>query len=420
MSKRSLPKPRIFISHSAHEPQASNTLDILVESLKPDFDVLCDKERLIAGQEWRDELFTWMHRAHSAVILFSASALQSDWVRTEASVLTWRRTLDKGNTFKVIPVLLDPVTKENLREKKFSPMQLTALQLVQSNDPAQIAQGVSEGLRHLIKDRPPDTPFEKLERKIAHLLTDIKAAELLNAARAMNADVSEWSESSEYPMLLAGEMLRRGLPEANGALHELADFLGADNTSTLVELISPAWVNLHAASGIPQIATSKDAPRVMWVNGGNAAKFVEYTGTSFVRRACCRSPNFCWPIFIIPNVGGEDDAGYFKSVIRKSIKNKVLRDINAPDSELEIVLTNRERDKEPIFIVFAPPAPATEVLDELRNVFKTLTFFVLTGNQPAGGAQRLPPGIEFLQPELRTGEEEKAYLEYITTKGYFP
>ena len=420
MAKRSLPKPRIFISHSAHEPQAGRVLNCLVEHLKPDFDVLYDKERLKAGQEWRDELFVWMHKAHSSVILFSASALESDWVRTEASVLSWRQALDRGGSFRVIPVLLDPVKRSDLESKRFSPMRLTNLQLVRSGDAATIGREVSEGLHHLIKNKPPETPIEQLGRKIAHIMREVDEAELLNAARAMQVDVSEWDESGEYRLLLAGEMLARGLPKANKALLELDAYLSPEDISTLIELIAPTWVKLHAASRIPGIATRADAPRVMWVNGGEQAKFVEYTGTSFVRRACCRSPNSCWPILIIPNAGGEDDIGYFKNVIRRSLKSRVLRDEGAKDSELEIVLQMRERDKEPIFITFAPPAPATEVLDELRNTFKTLTFFVLTGFQPAGAAPSLPAGAEFLEPELGSGEEAEAYFEYINAKSHYP
>jgi hypothetical protein len=418
MPNRSLPKPRIFISHSAREPDAGKVLDTLVETLEPDFDVLCDKERLIGGQDWRDELFTWMHRAHSAVILFSASALESDWVRTEASVLTWRRTLDRGKSFRVIPVLLDPVTKKDLEEKKFSPMRLATLQLVRTNDLAQITQEVSEGLKHLLKDRPPETPLEKLERKVAHVLREIGEAELLDAARAMDADVSQWDESSQYPMLLAAEMLRHGLPVAINALRVLDDFLGPDNTGTLIELIAPTWVDLRAASVIPRTAMRDDAaPRLLWVNGGD--EYPEFTASHFIRRACCRTPNTCWPVLPVPAESGEDDLGYYRHVIRESIKSKVVRVEGAKDSLVQSVLQKRERDKEPVFVVFYPPGPPPDVIAALRTEFPTITFFILTGNRPAGRvAEHLHGNIELLQPELGPDDEAEAYSEYIAATGY--
>jgi hypothetical protein len=412
-----LPKPRIFISHSAHEPAARNALDQLVAGLEPSFKVLFDRGELIAGDEWRDKVFALMQQAHSAIILFSSSALASDWVRTEASVLTWRQTLDRGKSFKVIPVLLDPVKRTDLEDKKFAPLRLTTLQLVRTDDPAQIVREVITGLRHLTVAPPPETPLEKLERKIAFLLREIKEAELLEAARAMDVDVSEWNESSEYPMLLAGEMLRRGLPSASSALRELSDFLGPDNTSTLIELIAPVWVSLHAASHIPRIATREDtAARLISVNGGD--EYPDFTASHFIRRACCRTPSTCWPILPVPNQSGEDEVGYYKRTIRELIKTKVVKVEGAKDSLIQSVLKNRERDQEPIFIVFYPPGPPPEVSAALRTEFPTVTFFVLTGSQSSSGAARLPEGVELLEPKLNPGEEETAFSEYTTAKGY--
>ena len=245
----------------------------------------------------------------------------------------------------------------------------------------------------------------------------VEYGQLLEAARVMGVDLSEWSDSRQYPMLLAGEMLSRGLPVAANALREIADFLGKDNTRTLVELIAPVWVNLHAASVIPQIATRDDAsPRTLWVNGGD--DYPEFTASHFIRRACCRTPNTCWPVLPVPNDSGEDEIGYYKRAIRESIRIKVVKNEEAKDSLVQRVLQNRERDKEPVFVVFYPPGPAPEVISALRTEFPTVTFFILTGNKAAGAAQRLPGGAEFLQPVLGPHEEEDAFSEYTTATGY--
>jgi len=70
-------KSRIFISHSAKELDTSEFLEKLYEKLKEDsaFDVLVDRERLIPGCKWRDEIYTWMGLCHGAVILLTKNLL---------------------------------------------------------------------------------------------------------------------------------------------------------------------------------------------------------------------------------------------------------------------------------------------------------------------------------------------------------
>lgn len=419
MPTNSLPKPRIFISHSAHELEAETVLDALVACLKTKFDVLVDRQRLIAGQEWRDELFHWMHRVHGAVILFSSSALKSDWVRTEASVLSWRRALDRGKSFTLIPVLLSPVTPADLDAKEFSPMRLSSLQLVQSDNATTICNKALAGLQSLLNAPVPDTPLEKLGRKVAYVLRNIEAAELLNAARAMGTDLTDWSDSSEYATLLAREMLERGLPWAMRGIRELDDFLEPDETRKLVELIAPVWVSMRAASTIPQIAAREDYPlRRLWVNGGDIDE-PGFTAKHFVRRACCRTPDTCWPVLHVPPHSGEDDVTHYKAVIHRLLKTHVVKVENAKDSVVKSVLTNRERDQEPIFVAFSPPGPDPQVMTALRAEFPTLTFFIMTGGQSLGAAAGPVGEIQFLEPHLRVGEEEAAFTEYITAIGYY-
>jgi len=414
--KHSRPKPRIFISHSAHESEAKTVLTELIKCLKPDFEVLVDKQRLVAGQDFRDEIFSWINRAHGAVILFSSSALTSDWVRTEASVLAWRRALDKGRAFTLIPVLLSPVKRADLETKEFSPMRFEALQLVRSDDPVKVCTDVRKGLEPLLQSPLPDTPLQKLGRKVATLLRKIDPAELVLAARAMKADLSDWTDEKEYPTLLAREMLEHGLEAAVKGIRELDDFLGRDDTRTLIELVAPVWVRIPAASAIPQIATRPDkALRKLWVNGGDDDP--RFTAEHFVRRACCRPPDTCWPVLLVPPDSGEDEAGHYKRVIKERLRNEVLRIENANDSLVKDVLAKKDRDEEPVFVAFSPPGPDVDVIAALRTEFPTLTFFILTGNQPLGRAHPLVD-VQFLEPKLQAGEEFAAYSEYVNAKSY--
>lgn len=413
MPKSSLPKPKIFISHSAKEPATKKVLDALIKCLKRDFDVLVDKDRLKAGQDFRDEIFSWINRAHGAIILFSSAALTSDWVRAEASFLAARRTLDKS--FTLIPVVLKPVTTNHLERKEFSPMQFPSLQLVSSNNLQVICRKVSQGLAGLRRPTPPATPVEKLIEKIAEILRRVSPNKLLSAAQVMGLNVKTWTDSSKYPELLAEQMLERGLLSSGQGIREFDDSLGAEQTDLLIELIAPAWVSLRAAGTIPLIATNEDLLlRRLWVNGGD--KRPEFTADHFVRRACVRPPETCWPVLLVQPDAGEDEVGRYKRTIQEHLKNKIVGVEDADELEVARVLANRETSREPIFVAFHPPGPAPDTLTALRKEFGTLTFFILTGNQTT--QSNFPPEVEFLEPRLQPGEEADAYAQYLTVRGF--
>jgi|GEM_PF-819972 len=417
MPRNSPPKPKVFISHSAKEQEADKILEGLAKCLKADFDVLLDRKRLKSGDDFREEILGWIHRAHGAVILFSANALTRPWIKNEASLLSSRRALAKGKSFTLIPVLLSPVTRDDIQNADFSPMRLTTLQLVRSDSLKVICKQVRQGLSGLLQPKLPATPFEELLKRIVPLLRGIDKDVLLDAAHVMDVNVTDWTDDSEYPGLLAEQMLARGLSSASKAIRELSDFMEAEKTDRLIELIAPMWVSLQAASSIPQIATHDNQMlRRLWVNGGD--EYPDFTAGHFVRRACSRAPDTAWPVLFVSTDAGEDEAGHHKRVIQESLKNRLLRKENATDSEVKLLLAEREKNQEPIFVAFYPPGPPPDVLGALRTEFPTLTFFILTGNEAANELTHLPAEVEFLEPRLQAGEEANAYAQYITVRSY--
>jgi len=415
--KPTFPKPKIFISHSAKESKAQTVLKALINCLKPDFEVLVDKERLKGGDDFREEILGWINRAHGAVILFSANALTRPWIKYESGLLSSRRTLAKGKSFTLIPVLLSPVTRDDLDSADFSPMQLAALHFVRSDNLKQICKQVRAGFSGLLQPKLPPTPFEELLIRIVPLLKTVDENVLLTAAIAMGVDVSDWTDAATYPELLATQMLMHGLTTAGKAIRELQDFVSPQTEERLIELIAPTWVNLQAASAIPRIATnSNQTLRRLWLNGGD--DYPDFTAGHFVRRACSRAPDSCWPVLFVPSEAAEDELGYYRLVIRESLKTRLLRKENATDAEVRLLLGEREKNLEPIFVAFYPPGPSSEALTALRTEFPTLTFFILTGNEAANELANFPADVEFLEPKLAAGEEAAAYAQYITVRSY--
>lgn len=116
----------IFISHSAKDEDTKKVLEGLSQQLRAKgFDVLLDRERLAAGQEWRSELFSWLKSCHCAVILFSKDAINSSWVLQETTILNWRRSYEQE--FVIIPVYLN-VKLSELDTDRFAALDLSRLQ----------------------------------------------------------------------------------------------------------------------------------------------------------------------------------------------------------------------------------------------------------------------------------------------------
>ena len=124
---------KLFISHSSKTLKNLALLrDIcaLLGTSGAGFHVLVDQGGEIpAGADWELRLNEWMAECHAAVILFSKAALHdSDWVKKEAAILSWRREIEEG--FTLIPVLLDGLSAEDLANGLFGVLRVNKDQCV--------------------------------------------------------------------------------------------------------------------------------------------------------------------------------------------------------------------------------------------------------------------------------------------------
>jgi hypothetical protein len=88
-------RPRVFISHSAKEPEAKALCGAIAKGLDPaDFEVLWDKN-LQTSQTWRAVIDEWIWRCDAAILVLSKAATESRYVAYEAALLRqrWKHTL---------------------------------------------------------------------------------------------------------------------------------------------------------------------------------------------------------------------------------------------------------------------------------------------------------------------------------------
>ncbi|MEN8261712.1 MAG: toll/interleukin-1 receptor domain-containing protein [Pseudomonadota bacterium] len=178
-----MPALKLFVSHSSKTEENLQVLEDvcrgLWEAYGTTIEILVDRDGkgLVSGHDWEKRLNEWLAECHSAVILFSEAALnRSDWVKKEATILSWRRERDPN--FILIPVLLDGLTADALTNGLFGTLRIDKSQCISSGSTADaIVNEIQKALGdpEIVAALCGQTPLKKLEGVITKLL--IKGAD---------------------------------------------------------------------------------------------------------------------------------------------------------------------------------------------------------------------------------------------------
>jgi hypothetical protein len=182
---------RIFISHSSHTDEDRNFVQRLRESLtNKGYEVLLDLSELQAADDWNEEIHEWLAACHAGIVLLTPHSIERPWVLKEATILTWRRSLDTRH-FKLFPALFDDVTDAMLEKAKFAPLVIKSLQAVAGKTPEAIANEVAQ----IIGDpMEVETPLDQLAKVLADLLVPPNAGQSTaeKLARKLGVDEKGW------------------------------------------------------------------------------------------------------------------------------------------------------------------------------------------------------------------------------------
>jgi TIR domain len=114
-------RPKIFISHSAKEPEARALCKALAGYLASKFDVLWD-DNLQTAQVWRAAIDEWIWKCDAAVLVLSKAATKSRYVAYEAAHLR-QRWIHMRPCFTLVPVWC-PDVNEQILLKNMGALQL--------------------------------------------------------------------------------------------------------------------------------------------------------------------------------------------------------------------------------------------------------------------------------------------------------
>lgn len=403
--------PKIFISHSAKAGPAQIILDALYQRLTAaGYEVLLDQARLQedTGSPWRDALSTWLELCDGALLLLDERARdESQWVPYEAAILCWRQNQDPN--FKLIPICVDPVTPESLRQSRLEPADISALQGL-SISFSTTADPVGQGFElspvfgtvldvfEPLKRAPSDpTSIERIADLVAGYLS-VEDDAIVNAALALGEDLNRWSPNLVRRGALSRLLLASGLPRAITALRSLT--LPKENMKSILELLATAWIDCRAVSDLRRHAVGEMQNRVIALN-----TIEKEVSSWYLLRASGAAPDKPWPCIEMVSGIGEGDAG---SYIRM-VDDEFCARIRKPADFVKRFIRSKDfADSGPVIVVFLPPLPPNDIVNTLRHEYPHFTFLMLSPENSAAEEMQ-NTGAELLQPQL-TAEKVKVAL----------
>jgi hypothetical protein len=285
---------KLFISHSSKTEQNLTLLKQVCDALaQQKFDVLVDKSgKIPEGEEWFRYLAEWMAECNAAIILFSRAAFeQSDWVRAEATILSWRKRIQPK--FKLVGVLLDDVEPEEFDDDHFfKVIRISDFQFIRDFDSNDLALTVSEISQALddLKNQELPAPFLELARLGRDILNNLKQEPLQDAWNALNsANKPIWQPGMDFGDALARMLLRdpsNALKNLHQLLKKLAHVLNKEQAHKLLEIFKGQWVNPEAAAELCWLRHNRQSVAI------NSSEAENFTGHCYARRAWCYPINY--------------------------------------------------------------------------------------------------------------------------------
>lgn len=321
-------KLKLFVSHSSKTEANLKLLKAVCLGLEGHvlknsgrkISIVYDKDgTIVGGDDWYSTIDQWMVQADAAVILFSKEAFfDSDWIKKEASILTWRNNLDKD--FALIPVLLDGLDPKEFDKGLFGVLKIPAIQGIKSTSNAkQIISGVVESLSakesvlNTCKQNYIGCSYEPLEGILADLIVSHSITAVSNAVAQLNLNAPNWPPEAKKRNAIAAARFILKTPQ--NSMSNFIHFLDSvnprfphDTAKSLLNYVRGVWVDSTAAAGI---LLAWQTQKIIGLNGSEVE---QYTAKRYCERA--------WPL---------------------SSKWKVIR-INRKSSILDEILSDIDSD----------------------------------------------------------------------------
>jgi hypothetical protein len=395
---------RIFVSHSSKDRELTEEVcaELAPSALagRAGYDVQVDQRDLEDGKPWPRQLHGWMARCHAGLLLLTDNAVASSWVLKEATILSWRLSLDPS--FHLFTVLGPGVDDDLLRTHRFEPLGLGTIQRTAAGAGTLEPAGIAEAVRATL-GQPRLTPT--FEERVIGALTDVLAAvgqnTLRTVAERVHAAPPDWDPAGDARAQAIGTIARQILCEDLGdydgvdeLVEDLVQTADAEIVARVLKHVAPYWVDGVAAGRLAG-AVERKPSRVAALNGRRVPVF---TGPMYVRRA--------FPLKYRKAVGlGGGSAGDWVGHMRREICAR-FRAKYYPSLDDASIVEKLKRRGDDYVVVLPEVPPVARDLTTLRASFPALHFLLATGEQLV--RDDALGDVEWLDPPLDLALEERA------------
>ena len=435
---------QVFISHSTNigpedtdefvHPTHRQFLTSLCEKLRAAkdkeekhlFEVYVDHDNLKAGDPWRRRLLEGLGSCHAGIVLLNRKAIErSDWVHTEASILTWRKWLEPQ--FGLVVILLGQGSGDALtKTRKWDPLALSEIQFLAARTEflEQELPGAAfdELLGELCNAQPerPETWYDALRNAVRQVLGNAFHIGDSVDARDRAKRIRQIEREAEG-------LLENGLLGMNTLLNNCGMNLTPEQANRLLDLIAPWWVNPCSSCLLAQAPRADHRRKFGYVVTG---KQVRFTPKMYVQQqSAYRGPDFAWKVIEIVLKGGQQSKENYQEWVMESVRSSLKESYDwileglYPDEYAEEAISdemlNAVVQKElssglPTFIALPNVISGeSSIIDPILDAFPSLIPLQLVETCQQALAMK---DCQVLNPLPTLKDEEAAHFAYLSAK----
>ena len=392
-------KPILFISHSTSNLPETNRCVEIKECLclllsESGWDVFIDKHGINPGDKWRTEILHNLAHAQAGIILFNEEASNSDWVKAEALILCFRKSVNPD--FQIIPVLLEGKTLHDTCFEQYEPFQLNEIQSILDDKPLSPKDFACEIAANFDIAKAGPQKTNQWVHRVIQLLKDVNAEGLKCAAEELELEDYSCDLQNRHVV----ELMHHNPPLKNiGAFRELLNQLDSEKAQRLFLHLEAKWVENEAVQILINASRKPDEIGLLAINA-RAIKYIEY----YFNRAKIEILGV--QTFSVAGAAGEgEDAILYK--IEETIYDNFcpLNCINYDNNELfrsQAILEYLASKNKAVICALPSDYAKERILKELRQRYPMIIFLVQVGSQTEHMTRFSSIGGKPLNPPLNS------------------
>jgi TIR domain len=433
-------EPTIFISHSTGKLPATDVAvqvrQGLVAALKrKGWSVFLDSHSITGGDLWRTEILVSLATSRAGIILLNDNASKSDWVKAEALILCFRKSIDRA--FPLLPIVLPGADIGQTFLKSYEPFEFNEIQrsvatFSGAESVAAFVQMVANN-PNLEQARQSEPTGATWVQRVADLLGGLDSDVLGRAARriALEMEPGQITPANHEIICrrlrwaLANLMHHKNAGDCLDALSELMAALSEEKVKRLEPHIMSKWVENESAERLLQAMRNPKEQGLLALNTKN-----QIVADRYAQRLKTEIPPARFiSVISLPQPSGDDDEEILMKKVEEAIRKKLtpdpLYDDNGNELPLAEAVTQILQEGNQFAVVMLPTQfSTTTLLKSLRNRFSLITFLALAGDQGERTEACIAAGGRALTPALTTqklNERTKLSTKWMAlVEQYFP